>query len=256
MPGEKSRRYPPVQHVKQHARKRRAAHVDGLEKVQTVLLLGTGQKEVRQHGGVQNSHEKSTRRFSLIPASFSIRAIGIGKDYGQGQESQQDLPIQDPPRLELPPTGHADDLDDSAIDGMFAQLSDPQHAAHAAANASPIQPRFAPSGQFQSPNTQYMQQGAVLVTGSDTSVDKLQQNAPRPAAFQGEYDNRLGGQDGRGRVSSRGHRGVLQKNKRLLDAYDTDEFSRPHDHSGSSGAARRVMDFFRRRAKARGGEDR
>ncbi|KMU82535.1 serine/threonine-protein kinase KIN4 [Coccidioides immitis H538.4] len=46
---------------------------------------------------------------------------------------------------------------------------------------------------------------------------------------------------------------VLQKNHRkFADAY---EYEKSH-HSGSSGAARKVMDFFRRRGKARAGEDR
>ncbi len=98
-----------------------------------------------------------------------------------------------------------------------------------------------------------VQQGAVFSPGSDTSVDKPRY-APKSATFQRQYEPQPG-QDSR-RAVSRGHRGVLQKNKRLVDAYDTDDYSRPHDHSGSSGAARRVMDFFRRRGKARGGEDR
>lgn len=47
--------------------------------------------------------------------------------------------------------------------------------------------------------------------------------------------------------------GVLQKNNRkFADAY---EYERDlSHHSGSSGAARKVMDFFRRRAKSRAGE--
>lgn len=41
---------------------------------------------------------------------------------------------------------------------------------------------------------------------------------------------------------------VLQKNRRFADAYEDNQ-----RHAGSSGAARRVMDLFRRRGKARGG---
>ena len=51
-----------------------------------------------------------------------------------------------------------------------------------------------------------------------------------------------------------GRRGanVLQKNNRkFADAYEYESH-----HSGSSGAARKVMDFFRRRAKSRAGDDR
>jgi protein-serine/threonine kinase len=49
--------------------------------------------------------------------------------------------------------------------------------------------------------------------------------------------------------------GVLQKNNRkFADAYEYERDS--SHHSGSSGAARKVMDFFRRRAKSRAGDDR
>ena len=48
--------------------------------------------------------------------------------------------------------------------------------------------------------------------------------------------------------------GVLQKNnRRFADAYDHEQ---DPSHAGSSGAARKVMDFFRRRGKARAGDDR
>ena len=45
----------------------------------------------------------------------------------------------------------------------------------------------------------------------------------------------------------------LQRNRKFTDAYEA-ETGHGH-HAGSSGAARRVMDFFRKRAKARGGEE-
>ncbi|EEA26333.1 hypothetical protein TMatcc_005400 [Talaromyces marneffei ATCC 18224] len=72
----------------------------------------------------------------------------------------------------------------------------------------------------------------------------------RGQQYNGSYD--------RSRPSaqlSRPKQGVLQKNNRkFADAY---EYERDHSHhSGSSGAARKVMDFFRRRGKARAGEDR
>jgi protein-serine/threonine kinase len=48
---------------------------------------------------------------------------------------------------------------------------------------------------------------------------------------------------------------VLQKNHRkFADAYEYERDS--SHHSGSSGAARKVMDFFRRRAKSRAADDR
>ncbi len=256
---EKSRKYPPVSMSNSMLGGEEQRTSMDSKRSRRSFSLTPGKKKSGSMEGSHTSHEKSTRRFSLIPASFSLKAIGIGKDYGNGHDSQNDLPIQEPPRVELPRTPRTDDLDASEMEGMFAHLSDPQQAAVAAANASPIQPRFPPSQYDQRPSAgaTYMQHGAVLNSGSDPSVDlPPQQNLPRyaPAPFQRQPDN-MPGQDGR-RAAGRGTRGVLQKNKRLVDAYDTDDYSRPHDHSGSSGAARRVMDFFRRRAKARGGEDR
>lgn len=61
---------------------------------------------------------------------------------------------------------------------------------------------------------------------------------------------------------SRSGRGpnVLQKNNRkFADAYEQDadpSYGVGGHHAGTSGAARRVMDFFRRRGKARAGEER
>ncbi|TPX09519.1 uncharacterized protein E0L32_009262 [Thyridium curvatum] len=275
---EKSRKYPPVS---------MSATMPGLDneprpsmeskRSRRSFSMGLGKKRSGSISGSQTSQEKHTRRFSLLPGTFSLKAIGIGKDYPSAPESQADLPIQEPPRTGqsgryVDQTIGGGEMDAVALDGMFAQLQDPQQAAVAAGQSSPHQQRFAP-GQYERqqrpsgvPN--YMQQGAVLNTGSDSSIDNMQQQQQRPprsapySTAPGGYDNPMQAQpqDSSGRISTSRtgqHRGVLQKNnKHFRDAYDTDDYSRQHDHSGSSGAARRVMDFFRRRGKARGGEDR
>jgi hypothetical protein len=72
------------------------------------------------------------------------------------------------------------------------------------------------------------------------------------------YDDYNGAYDNMPRQSMQaGRRGpsVLQKNHRkFVDAYEYERDS--SHHSGSSGAARKVMDFFRRRAKSRAGDER
>ena len=76
---------------------------------------------------------------------------------------------------------------------------------------------------------------------------------PQPGSYRHGFADSEG-DDGRRLGTSRGNRGVLQKNhKRFTDAYDQSDY---RGHEGSSGAAKRVMDFFRRRGKARGGDDR
>lgn len=74
---------------------------------------------------------------------------------------------------------------------------------------------------------------------------------PNRMQYNGNFDNR----PQPSAQLSRPKQGVLQKNNRkFADAY---EYERDHSHhSGSSGAARKVMDFFRRRGKARAGDDR
>jgi protein-serine/threonine kinase len=73
-----------------------------------------------------------------------------------------------------------------------------------------------------------------------------------PPGF-GEYEERKQA----GRAGSSG-RGVLQKsNRKFTEAYEPQEstgWGAPahNDHAGSSSAARKVMDFFRRRGRDRG----
>ncbi len=59
--------------------------------------IGLARKRSGSITGSQNSQEKHTRRFSFIPGSFSLKSIGIGKDYSAPADSHQDLPIQEPP---------------------------------------------------------------------------------------------------------------------------------------------------------------
>ncbi|KAL1963616.1 hypothetical protein VTN77DRAFT_7937 [Rasamsonia byssochlamydoides] len=88
------------------------------------------------------------------------------------------------------------------------------------------------------------------------------ENDPHPQYTNNQYGYQYqGGSNGvyddRSRPSiqvSRARGSVLQKNRKFTDAYEYERT--PSHHSGSSGAARKVMDFFRRRGKARAGEDR
>lgn len=172
--------------------------------------------------GSNGSQEKSNKRFSFIPPSLS-RALGYNKeDEPPALDSQQDLPIQEPSSVDQF-VGREQNVSATTVDGMYTQLQDSQQGLPAA-------------------NTQYQYgrpSGTMLNAGSDPSVNSM----PRaPVQQDGLYDARKG--------NNRANRGVLQKNKRFVD-YE----GGPHDHSGSSGPARKVMDFFRRRGKARGGEN-
>ena len=74
------------------------------------------------------------------------------------------------------------------------------------------------------------------------------------SAFDAYEVNSRGKEGGHNQAFSKFDREAgLQRNRKFTDAYEA-ETGYGH-HGGSSGAARRVMDFFRKRAKARGGEE-
>lgn len=228
--------------------------------------LGFGKKRSGSISESQASQEKANRRFSLLPHSLS-KAMGINRDTAtppSEAQSQQDLPIQDPPELdehgryvERPSQsrgqsrGQPGYFDGNEYESGYAndqQYSNStpqlqQHQQHPSMSHS-RQPSAIPP---------HMQQGAAYNTGSDSSLENYHQRRQSNVPYQTGGFSESEGYDGR-RVGGKDNRKFLQKNKRFTDAYDQDEHHRGHE--GSSGAARKVMDFFRRRGKARGGDER
>ena len=311
--GEKGKNYPPVSmnYSLPGAGDEPRTSMDSKRSRKT-FSMSLGKKASGSITGSQTSREKQPRRFSFIPGSFSLKAIGIGKDEPRPQlDSQQDLPIQEPPTVDQ--YGRYVDqnvgreqqvVDASTLDGMYAQLHEPrdpygrqtqpqqqpqqQYQPQYQQQHQPQQQQYSSSTGYGRPTAAlegYMPQG--MLSSSDASVDFNNNNnnsssngnirrQPGSSAPQLSLDlnrqtqNRIGQQDGAAydarRVASggaaagsgRSGRGVLQKNKRFVDAYGdaaaADPYARHSDHSGSSGPARKVMDFFRRRGKARGGE--
>uniref|UniRef100_L2G1Y6 non-specific serine/threonine protein kinase n=1 Tax=Colletotrichum fructicola (strain Nara gc5) TaxID=1213859 RepID=L2G1Y6_COLFN len=223
--------------------------------------LGLGKKRSGSIADSQTSREKPNRRFSLIPQSFSLKAIGLGRDYdhhpppSEPQSQPPDLPIQDPPEVDehgryVDQRGQSRGYDGGYDQGYRQPGSNsaPQLQRQGWQEQQGQDQYVGPIGQ-PSAVPGHMQHGATLNTGSESSFENPQSRRrsgiPQPTGgFSSEgYDG------GRGN----GRSGVLQKNKRFTDAYNQDQY---HGHQGSSGAAKRVMDFFRRRGKARGGEER
>ena len=228
-------------------------------------------------GGSQTTLQDKPRRFSLLPATFSLKAIGIGKEYGTpgGPPSDQQYEPRpdtqgnylDPPQSSRNVSGSTADYPRTA-DGSYDRARDsPMQDRRGTSTASPPQQRQYASAQVSDPRSgappqflppmNFRQEESALTTGSESSLNDFQQRrgpqAQYPPGFN-EYDNRATA----GRANSSG-RGVLQKNNRkFADAYEQDQnngWGQPHnDHAGSSGAARKVMDFFRRRGKDRGGD--
>ncbi|RFU72656.1 serine threonine kinase kin4 [Trichoderma arundinaceum] len=254
-PTEKSKKYPPISMANTGMaagdEPRSRPSIDSKASRRS-FNLGLGKKRSGSINGSQDSiDKKERRRFSLLPASFSLKSFGAPKDYGSAPPSEQDLPIQNPRTADLGRSvtshGGSTPFFDNAYDGqpLDTTVSTPVH--HNQNHTS------APADAARRPNAipQYMQQGTHLNSSSETSVDMRQPPvAPRQGPYQYGY-TQSEGFDGRGIGTNRG---VLQKShKRFTDAYDQGDY---RGHEGSSGAAKRVMDFFRRRGKARGGDDR
>ncbi|KAL2136500.1 hypothetical protein VTI74DRAFT_3325 [Chaetomium olivicolor] len=257
--GEKNKKYPPVSMNNPISGGDEGRPSMDSKRSRRSFSIGLGKKASGSIAGSQTSQEKRARRFSFIPGSFSLKSIGIGKENGQPQfDSQQDLPIQEPLTVDQygryvdQNVGREQHVDASTLDGMYAQLHEPRKSMDPYGHHQ----QYSPNG-FGHPSASqgYMPPG-MLSGGSDASVDNMRRpagSAPQLHHIPQQDENSYNGR----RVASStktGGRGVLQKNKRFVDAWDTDSYSRGHDHSGSSGPARKVMDFFRRRSKARGGE--
>lgn len=243
------------------------------------ISFGFGKKRSGSISGSQNNTlQDKPRRFSLLPASFSLKSIGIGKEYGtpgappsdqqyEGRPDSQGTYL-DPPKSELSQqrtrnvgSGTAPYSADASYD--YARES-PLQDRRGTSTASPPQHQRYPSQpvadvrsgappQFLPP-LNFRQDQSAPTTESESSLnDVANRRGAYPAGFN-DYDERRPA----GRTTSSG-RGVLTKNNRkFTEAYEPEQgngWGPTHsDHAGSSGAARKVMDFFRRRGKDRGGD--
>ncbi|KAK8112191.1 uncharacterized protein PG998_008648 [Apiospora kogelbergensis] len=209
--------------------------------------LGLGKKRSGSIAGSQVSLDKplNPRRFSLMKAMGLARDVNSPPPDAHHSQSSQDPQADEYGRYtesRMSPSQQQQYAPDGTYDERDLAAQQPDSPSFHQRHASSSRPNAVPS---------YMQQGAVLNSGSESSVDRTHRRAPSSAPHQAGYDSES--TDPR-RSQSRGGRGVLQKNKRFVDHYDGEEYGKHHDHAGSSGAAKRVMDFFRRRGKARGGE--
>jgi protein-serine/threonine kinase len=272
--GEKTKKYPPISMNNSMPAEEGRPSIDS-KRSRRSFSIGLGKKASGSITGSQKSQERSTRRFSFIPTSFSLKAIGIGKDdYSSQLDSQQHLPIQDPPASAGLPRKYIDQdigreqpVDAATLDGMYEQLHTPP--PHQTSNNPYSQGLSYPSNGYGNPSSSqgFMPQPLLAGSGSEASVDKVRRHAGSSSQLpqqsqqkqqQSSSPTPLSPQeasfDSSRRLSGKNGRGVLQKNKRFVDAWEAEPYRGGHDHSGSSGPARKVMDFFRRRARARAGE--
>ncbi|KAH7389183.1 hypothetical protein BKA64DRAFT_132876 [Cadophora sp. MPI-SDFR-AT-0126] len=245
------------------------------------ISFGFGKKRSGSITGSQTTTlQDKPRRFSLLPASFSLKSIGIGKDYGTPgappDDQYDDRPDSRGNYLDPPQTSRTNDsrnisgatATQYASDGAYDRGDSPMDR-RGTSTSSPVQKRY-PSQGVSDPRTgappqflppmNFRQGESALNTESESSLNEsVQRRGIYPPGFN-SYDDGAGRrqtpQSSQGQ-GSRPARGVLQKNNRkFADAYEQEQnngYGPTHsDHAGSSGAARKVMDFFRRRGRDRG----
>ena len=215
-----------------------------------------------------NKPEKA-RRFSILPGSFSLKGLSAGsKDSGYESarprsQRKQSVGQQHDPRTAVygQPTSRTNSEASTPVYDGSRDRNRNVTAPHARRTDVPVRgaqvsettPRWAP----QPANTQngplppgqsYYLNDSVVHTESDVSLAQAQSGPRYPQGFNShEEEPRVSMQQ------VRNSRGVLQKpNRKFEDAYEQET----GHHSGSTGAAKRVMDFFRRRGKSRAGDDR
>lgn len=207
------------------------------------------------------------RRFSLLPASFSLKGLSAGsKDSGYESArptSQRKQSVGQDPRnvvygqqrsrtnseASAPVYDGTRDRNRNVTAPPARRMDVPARGAHIPepTNRWASQQANAQNGPLPLGQSYYLNESAVH-TESEVSINQAYDRPHYPQGFNSyEVEPRPLMQQ------ARNSRGVLQKpNRKFGDAYDQET----GHHSGSSGAAKRVMDFFRRRGKSRAGDDR
>jgi protein-serine/threonine kinase len=203
--------------------------------------FGLGKKKSTD---LESQTEKpQSRRFSLIPNSMSFKGLMGGSRDAERSDQAQESGWASRPGTQPRPS----------YDGQNdAPMSRPNNYSRPPnAQYRPQQPQ-----QHSSPTSSPQQAQSYDVYGG-TGV--YAQNPNRPQHARGQSQPMAGyaypehGSTNNSRTSMqqqppRQQRGVLVKpNRKFTDAYDGES----QNHGGSSGAVRKVQDFFRRRGRAR-----
>lgn len=255
-----NKRYPPTSMKEPLPRDDSRASVDSRRSMQY-----SHSRKASEAGG-----EGRPRRFSLLPPSFSLRAFSSGRAQTPEETSQNPRTV-DHMNQQRPATGPAQSrprgTSYGAQDAMGMVSEGPSDEVHH--DAQPANPDEPLSYEAQI-DQQFAELGSRFDQGQDNfgilSSEPNYRNhndqysgshynyQSKPNYYDEDYSGAYDSFPRQSMQAGRPVRGpnVLQKNNRkFADAYEYESH-----HSGSSGAARKVMDFFRRRAKSRAGDDR
>ena len=238
------------------------------------------------------SMQDKPRRFSLLPASFSFRSFtstGSGKDQStqvRPTSERRHLSNQNPISSNRAPSRpqtmnyqkgqggnygfKSQDNGGGDLDGQRDQMrgSPVQQTRRndQSRGAAQTQPAQYGASRYQDQEDLYLPPKFQSQVQSYPETPNESELSLQNRSYQSVYPRGFDSEDreGQSRPSmqqSRPARGpaVLTKNNRkFAEAYDQDQEpgTGGGHHAGSSGAAKRVMDFFRRRGKARAGDDR
>ena len=181
------------------------------------------------------------RRFSLLPQSMSFKGLMGGKDQTESstpQMQEQNWSQSRPPTGQQYPTqsmSNHDGQHDRSQSQTYNNFSRPPQAQY----------RQQPVQQQQN----YDVYGGTGVYHPGDSRTRPQQGGyQQQNQFSSQYPQDHYEQPRPSMQQSRQGRGVLTKpNRKFAEGYDNE----PGSHGGSSGAVKKVQDFFRRRGRAR-----
>ncbi|KAI9370078.1 hypothetical protein BJX61DRAFT_111556 [Aspergillus egyptiacus] len=216
------------------------------------------------------SGESRSRRFSLLPQSFSLKGLtSSSRSQTPDDESQPERFLDGRVNQQRPSTGapqsRARASSHGARETLATMASEGAPGDVPIINDEPVNYQARIDEQFAVLHSNHSESyqtasygGASAEQVHSNNNDHYYRNQYANHSTSNYYDEYNGVQENGSRVSmqagqSSSRPGVLQKNNRKFnEAYERDL----SPHSGSSGAARKVMDFFRRRAKSRAGDER
>ena len=251
--------------------------------------FGFGRKNSDLRKYSEAPKQEKSRRFSLLPTSFSFKNLtGASRD----QSNDDDLPASNPrssmmtqrappSRGSRPQTTSAsrdqdrsnsyrdENLTTTEDDGQrersrgsgapqsrrnnipYPSTSQPQPSRYGSPPHPAPHEAYGPARRLAPPGQSYL-------TGTPTESEASLGVGPHRSVYPPGFDSYE--DEPRPSVQQTRNARVLQKqNRRFADAYEQEQepgYGTGGHHAGTSGAAKRVMDFFRRRGKARAGDDR
>lgn len=250
--------------------------------------FGRKSSDLRKYSDL--SKQEKPRRFSLLPASFLLKSFtstGSGKDPGNeirpASERRQSSNVQSglASHSQSRPQTMAYSRGQSGANNYGQEENFPAgfDGSRDRSRDSPAQQtrrkdvpsRSGQQSEYGNPQTETpqdpypaskpLQPGQSYLDTPTESQISLNQRRERPVYPQGfnEYEEEPAGTSVSQNRSGRGPNVLQKNNRKFADAYEQDadpSFGVGSHHAGTSGAARRVMDFFRRRGKARVGDER